>query len=77
MANRKIYLVGKKVEGDEIQMGPYRAYPTFESAKRSIMERLPHDRRLGATELKNEFRVLDEQGNYIHTIAIRDLWMSE
>lgn len=74
---KKIYLVGKKVEGDEIQMVPYRAYPTFESAKRSVLNHTPEDRRLVATEMKNEFKVTDADGNYIHTIAIRDIWLDD
>ena len=74
--SKKIYLVGKKVDG-EITMVPNRAYPTFESAKKSIYDLKPDDRQLEETELKNEFRVLDAQGNYIHTLAIRDVWMAE
>lgn len=74
--SKKIYLVGKKVDGD-ITMVPNRAYPTFESAKKSIYDLKPADRQLEETELKNEFRLLDAQGNYIHTIAIRDMWMAE
>ncbi len=74
--SKKIYFVGKKVDGD-ITMVPFRAYPTFESAMKSIYEHKPDDRRLEQTELKNEFRVLDAQGNYIHTIAICDVWMAE
>lgn len=74
--SKKIYLVGKKVDGD-ITMVPFRAYSTFESAKKSVYDHKPDDRRLEETELKNEFRVLDAQGNYIHTIAIRDVWMAE
>ena len=73
---KKIYLVGKKIDGD-ITMVPFRAYPTFESAKKSIYDLKHYDRRLEETELRNEFRVLDAQGNYIHTLAIRDVWLAE
>ena len=73
---KKIYLVGKKMD-DGVCMVPTQAFPSFESAKKSIYDHKPDDRRLEETELKNEFRVLDAQGNYIHTIAIRDVWMAE
>lgn len=74
--SKKIYLVGKKVD-DGISMVPIRAYPTFESAKKSIYDHKPADRRLEETVLKNEFSVLDAQGNYLHTLAIRDMWVEE
>lgn len=74
--SKKIYLVGKKVDG-EICMVPNRAFPTFESAKKHLLNHKPSDRQIEETELKNEFRVLDQFGNYIHTIIIRDVWMAE
>lgn len=73
---QKIYLVGKKVDG-EITMVPIRAFHTFESAKKHLLKHVPSDRQIVETELKNEFRVLDQFGNYIHTITIRDMWLAE
>lgn len=74
--SKKIYLVGKKVDG-EIAMVPNRAFPTFESAKKHLLKHVPSDRQIEETELKNEFRLLDRFGNYIHTITIRDVWLAE
>lgn len=73
---KKIYLVGKKMD-DGVCMVPTQAFPSFESAKRYLLEHVPGDRRLEPTELKNEFRVLDAQGNYLQTTIIRDVWMNE
>lgn len=73
---KKIYLVGKKVD-DEINIVPNRAFPTFESAKKHLLKHVPSDRQIEETGLKNEFRVLDQFGNYIHTIIIRDVWLAE
>lgn len=74
--SKKIYIVGKKVDG-EINIVPIRAFHTFESAKKQLLKHLPSDRQIEETELKNEFRVLDRFGNYIHTITIRDMWLAE
>lgn len=74
--SKKIYLVGKKVDGD-ITIVPYRAFYTFESAKKHLLSNVPSDRKIEPTELRNEFRVLDENGNYIQTTAIRDIWVEE
>lgn len=74
--SKKIYIVGKKVDG-EINIVPIRAFHTFESAKKFLMEHIPDDRKLEETDLKNEFRVLDADGNYLQTTVIRDVWMVE
>lgn len=73
---KKIYLVGKKVD-DGVCMVPTHAFYTFESAKRFLTEHVPDDRKLEETDLKNEFRVLDADGNYLQTTVIRDVFLIE
>ena len=74
--SKKIYLVGKKVDGG-VCMVPTQAFPSFESAKKYLLEHKPYDRRIEATDVRNEFRITDTNGNYLQTTVIRDVWMNE
>lgn len=72
----KIYIVGKKMD-DGLCMVPTQAFTTFEGARKHLFEHVPFRRRLEVTDRRNEFRVTDNNGKYIQTVIIRDLWVNE
>ena len=73
---QKVYLVCKK-ESERSVYFPFEGYDSFEKAKKHLFEtqKKVDNRRIQETDVRNEFIITDNDGNYIHTLVIEDIWV--
>jgi hypothetical protein len=70
----KVYLI--TVKETEKLASFYEAYDLFDKAEKQIRkESKEWNRQIRETELKNEFKVYTNAGDYIHTLRIVDVWV--
>jgi hypothetical protein len=71
---QKIYLI--TIKESEKLASFYEAYDSFEKAVSHIKNGSElFNRHLEETELKNEFKVVTNSGDFLHTLRIIDVWL--
>lgn len=72
----KVYLVCIR-ENEKSVYYPFEGYYSFEKAKKHIFETQKKfdNRKVQETDRRNEFLVTDNDGKYIHTLVIEDIWV--
>lgn len=71
---QKIYLI--TIKESEKLASFYEAYDSFEKAVSHIKDGCKQfNRYLEPTDLKNEFKVITNSGDFCHTLRIIDVWV--
>ena len=72
--NKKVFLVTIKETGKLASF--YEAYDSFEKAVKKLhKESKEWNRQIRETDLRNEFKVYTNAGDYVHTLRIIDVWV--
>ena len=73
---QKVYLICIRKNGDSIYY-PFEGFDSFEKAKKHLFDtqKKIDNRRILETSTKNEFVITDDNGNYIQTLVIEDIWV--
>jgi hypothetical protein len=70
----KVYLVTIKENGKLASF--YEAYDSFDKAVNKLRKECKEwNRQIRETEMKNEFKVYTNAGDYVHTLRIVDVWV--
>ena len=70
----KVYLVTIKENGKLASF--YEAYDSFDKAVNNLRKKCKEwNRQIRETEMKNEFKVYTNAGDFVHTLRIVDVWV--